>query len=280
MSCIKVKELHKFIDDFHLGPINFTVEAGTVTAIVGANGSGKSTLIKTMMNVWKRTEGLIEFFDQDVTRSDDWKRNVAYQSQKIEGYDIYTLTEMKSFIKMWYPQFDEDLFEDMVNTFQLPKNKPFHKLSEGMQQKMALSLTIPRQTDVMILDEPTAAIDIPAKKYIMDLLVNWLDRGERSIIFASHEADDIKKLADYLLIIKDGKQIEYVEKETLIERYTKLILSKPVAEKLATELDRSHDQREVILEAGEVKQLHQDIKENIISELRPDLEELISALLK
>lgn len=278
MNHICVRDVQKIVDQFYLGPINFQTEAGTVTAIVGENGAGKSTLIKLLMNLWKTESGSIEFFGENIVDGDKWKENVAYQGQKTVGFDIYNLKEMYQFIKLWYPKFDDKLFHEMVKQFKLPMNKPFEKLSEGMQQKMVLALTIPRNTDVMILDEPTSFVDIPTKKYIIDLLVNWLDQGERSLIIASHEADDIRKLADYLLIIKDGKQVDFVEKESLLERYTKIVYQHPVEEKLVGEISRSNNNQEIILETIGIEELPQ--QENIITESRLELDEIISILLK
>src|SRR5699024_8085964 len=135
---------------------------------------------------YKRNSGTVEFFSKDVAAGDEWKSQVAYQGQQAYGYEIFTLKEMREFIGKWYPHFDQSLYEEMVERFDLPENKKYSAMSEGMQQKMVLALTIPRGTKVMILDEPTAFMDIPSKKYVMDLLVRWLeDDSDRSLILAS-----------------------------------------------------------------------------------------------
>src|SRR5699024_9660811 len=111
---IVVKQVEKKVKDFLLGPIDFSIEPGTVTAIVGENGSGKSTLLKTMMNLYKRNSGTVEFFSKDVAAGDEWKSQVAYQGQQAYGYEIFTLKEMREFIGKWYPHFDQSLYEEMV----------------------------------------------------------------------------------------------------------------------------------------------------------------------
>lgn len=287
---IVVNEVMKKVQDFTLGPIQFVVEPGTVTAIVGENGSGKSTLLKTMMNLYKRDGGSVEFFSKDVVDGDEWKEQVAYQGQQAYGYEIFTLAEMREFIGQWYPQFDEALFQEMVGRFGLPMNKKYSSMSEGMQQKMVLALTIPRQTKVMILDEPTAFMDIPSKKYVMDLLVRWLESDEeRSLILASHQADDIRKLADYLLIIRAGVQVDWVEKELLLERYVRytFVEGAEIAQ-LPGEVSRSYAGTDIVVELSEdngvteevIQAYCLDLGVSPLSESRLDVEEVVTILLE
>lgn len=98
-------------------------------------------------------------------------------------------------------------------------NKPFGKLSQGDQQKLSLALTIARNAELLILDEPTSFLDIPSKKILMDLLVNWMEQDEHAILMASHQSEDIKKLADYITVLDSGKLLGTFEKEELIESY-------------------------------------------------------------
>lgn len=290
---IVVNEVEKKVDGFMLGPISFSIEPGTVTAIVGENGSGKSTLLKTMMNLFKRDGGSVEFFAEDVTDGDEWKEQVAYQGQQAYGYEIFTLKEMREFIGKWYPQFDEGLFQEMVGRFGLPMNQKYSKMSEGMQQKMVLALTIPRGTKVMILDEPTAFMDIPAKKYVMDLLVRWLENdSDRALVLASHQADDIRKLADFLLVIRAGKQVEWTEKELLLERYVRYtFVDGADLPELPGEVSRSGNGTEVIVELDGIGKLDgvtaevveafcMDIGVKPLTESRLDVEDVVSLLLE
>lgn len=287
---IVVNRVRKKVNDFVLGPIQFVAEPGTVTAIVGENGSGKSTLLKTMMNLYKRDTGSVEFFSTDAMDGDEWKEQVAYQGQQAYGYEIFTLREMREFIGRWYPQFDDELFREMVDRFGLPMNKKYSSMSEGMQQKMVLSLTIPRRTKVMILDEPTAFMDIPSKKYVMDVLVKWLeDDGERSLILASHQADDIRKLADYLLIIRSGVQVDWVEKEMLLERYVRYTFVDGTAiPVLPGEVSRSLNGNEMIIEMTEENEVTEEVLQahfldsgmTPLTENRLDIEEVVTILLE
>lgn len=217
---IQITQLQKRIDNFELGPIDFAIEPGTITALVGNNGSGKSTLLKMMMNLVKQDKGEIKVFSKFVNESDEsWKQNIAYQAQTAVGYDPFTGNALKNLISHWYPNWDEELFKKLVDLFQVPLTKRFGKLSQGSQQKLRLALTIASNARLLILDEPTSFMDIPSKKIFIDTLVDWMDKEERAIIIASHQAEDIRKLADYLVILHNGTMLGAYEKEELTESY-------------------------------------------------------------
>jgi ABC-2 type transport system ATP-binding protein len=207
-------------NDFALGPIDLSIEPGTITALIGNNGSGKSTLLKLLMHLAKADSGTIKIAGKSVSGADEsWKKKVAYQPQTIIGFNPYTGERLREMTSRWYPNWDEKLFRKMANLFDVPVNKRFDKLSQGSQQKLSLALTIARGAPLLILDEPTNFLDIPSKKALLDILIEWMEQEERAIIIASHQAEDIRKLADYLLIIRDGEMVGNFEKEALTSFY-------------------------------------------------------------
>jgi ABC-2 type transport system ATP-binding protein len=228
-ALLEVSQLQKNIDDFQLGPVELTIHPGTITALVGNNGSGKSTLLKLIMNLAHQDMGNIKINSTFVHGDNEgWKQLVAYQPQTIIGWEPFTGNALKELISPLYPDWDDTLFQKMVELFEIPLTKKFGKLSQGVQQKLNLALTIPRNAPLLILDEPTSFMDIPSKKILMDLLVDWMEPGNRSIIIASHQIDDIKKLSDYLFVLHNGNVLGNFEKEELTERYVRYWLKNEV----------------------------------------------------
>lgn len=277
---IQIKEVEKKIDNFKLGPISFSIEPGTITALVGDNGSGKSTLLKMIMNLVNYESGTIHIFHQAVHgENEDWKKEIAYQPQTVIGYDGFTGHDLNKLIAHWYPKWDQKLFVQLVDMFQIPLEKRFGKLSQGVQQKLTLALTIPRNTKLLILDEPTTFMDIPSKNLFIELLTEWMEKDERSIIIASHQADDIKKLADYVVIMKQGKMVGHYEKESLIETFRKYWLKESQLNgKIPGEISRHQNE----LLSNDPTKTEQYFKENNIEPLSSshlELEEIITLLL-
>ncbi len=217
---ITLKNVEKTISQFHMGPLTVDFEPGTITALIGTNGAGKSTFCKMLMHLVKQDDGDIYVFDHNTRDSpDQWKHHIAYQPQNPVGYTVYTGQQLHTFISTWYPAWDEDLFERVVQLLHIPLKQKFEQMSEGSQQKLLFALTIARGADILLLDEPTAHMDIPSKKIVIDLLVEWMDEKERMIIISSHQIDDIRKLSDYLCVLHHGKIIGQFEKEALHESY-------------------------------------------------------------
>lgn len=217
---VSMRNAYKTVDQFQLEPIQLEIEKGTITALVGKNGAGKSTVLSMIMNLMKADGGEIKIFGKSVTGLDEsWKTNVAYLPQTPPMIVPFTGYEMRDLIAQWYPNWDEDNFQKMISLFGIHLDVKFNKLSPGAQQQLHLALAIARNAQVLILDEPTAYLDIPSKKILNDLLIEWMDQAERTIILATHQIEDIQKLADYLVILKDGHIYGQFEKETLIDGY-------------------------------------------------------------
>ncbi|SEN85177.1 ABC-2 type transport system ATP-binding protein [Mesobacillus persicus] len=217
---IEFKNVRKSNDDFELGPINLSFEPGTITALVGKNGAGKSTFFKLLMNLVSPTEGDIFIKGQSILgENEDWKKKISYQPQSLNGVNSFTGKELKKLVSHYYPTWDDDLFTKLVHQFELPLSKAFGKLSQGVQKQLSLALTIPRDTEILLLDEPTAHMDIPTKQILMDCLVDWMDRGDKMILIASHQVEDIRKLADYLVLFQKGKIVGNYVKEELVAQY-------------------------------------------------------------
>lgn len=272
--------IKKSIEQFELGPIDLTVEPGTITTLVGSNGSGKSTVLKLMMNLVKADEGTIKILDTNVGGGDEnWKNNISYQPQTVIGWNAFTGNTLKAWIAPLYPDWDENLFNEMTKALDIPLNKRFGKLSQGVQQKLNLALTLPRNTPLLLLDEPTASIDIPAKKIIIDLLADWMDQGERAIVMASHQSEDIMKLADYLSVFKNGKVVGTFEKEALQENYIRYWMKNTVPpESIPGEITR--DERMIITNDPRAAERYLSENNFIFTNAgKLDLDEIITILL-
>lgn len=236
---IRLDGVQKTIEDFQLGPVDFSIEPGMITALAGTNGSGKTTLLKMIMGLSKPEAGRITVGGKDVAGEDEsWKRHITYLPQTMTGWNPYTGHALKELIAPLYEKWDEELFQWMAELFDLPLGKRFNKLSQGMQQKLALALALPRGTELMILDEPMNFLDIPSRKHLTDLLVEWMEKDERAIILASHQIEDFKKLADYLYVMRDGQTNGYYEKSTLLESYRRYWLGSMPEDAVPGEIER------------------------------------------
>lgn len=277
---VHIKGLKKRVDHFQLGPIDWEIKPGTITALVGDNGSGKSTLLKIMMNLVNADSGDVKLFNQFVDgEKEDWKRSVAYLPQTVIGYDAFNGNDLQTLTSRWYPNWDEQLFIKIINELNVTMNQRFGTLSQGMQQKLYFALTIARNTPLLILDEPTTFMDIPSKKVFIDLLTDWMDNEERAIIIASHQSGDIQKLADYLTILRSGKLIGHYEKEQLTESYRSYWLLDSVPDETVAGEVLRRDQEIISNSPDETEKYFKNNNIEFTHRTAVSLEEIITILL-
>lgn len=278
---VEITALEKQMDTFHLGPLDAKIYPGTITTLIGNNNTGKSTILKIMMNLVKADKGNVKLFSTATNGLDEnWKRKVAYFPQKAIGYDPFTGNTLKDMISNCYSNWDEELFQHIVQIFHIPLDKKYSKLSPGAQQKLRIALTLPRDTQLLLLDEPTAFMDIPAKMLLTDLLVDWMEEDNRSIIISSHQIEEIKKLSDFLFVLHNGKYIGTFEKESLTENYFRYWLTKEASD-ITIPGKISLQGRELISNHPEETEqflLHHDI--SWLDRKALDLEEIIHLFLK
>ncbi|PLR73830.1 ABC transporter ATP-binding protein [Bacillus sp. UMB0728] len=280
MLPIEITGLEKNIDGFKLGPLNASFEPGTITALIGNNSSGKSTLLKLMMNLAKRDKGDILINGQSISERESWKQTIAYQPQTLNGVSTLTGYELYSLVSRWYPSWDKQLFDEIVNLFSVPLDKPYGKLSQGVQQKLNLALTLPRDTEILLLDEPSASMDIPAKHLLMEMLAKWMERGDKTMIIATHQAEDIRKLADYILFMKDGEITGHFEKDELALKFKKYWVGQLPDSSIPGEVSRQGDRMVITSAALEAERYFKKAGISILEEEVPELEEALAIMLQ
>ncbi|WP_026674080.1 ABC transporter ATP-binding protein [Alkalihalobacterium bogoriense] len=220
---IKLSDVNKKIDkSFNVGPLTFEVHKGTVTALIGNNGAGKSTLLRLITGMVYADSGEINRFGFTIDQM-EWKELIGYVPQTSTGYDRFTLNQLADLHSIGFSGWDNNKFMQLLEQFNIPLNKRVDTLSVGMQKKALLFLALARQTKILIMDEPLSGVDIESQEKIRDLWVNYLEENpDRSILFSSHVADEVKEFADYIVCMHDGNIIGNYEKDNLIQNYARL----------------------------------------------------------
>ncbi|WP_046176417.1 ATP-binding cassette domain-containing protein [Domibacillus indicus] len=277
---VQLTRMTKSVDDFSLGPVDLTLEPGTVTVLAGSNSSGKSLLLKTILNLVKKDDGEVKIFGEHVPgNTEQWIGRVGYMPQALIGCETFTGEELKSLVSRWYPNWDDCFFNTIAERLNIPLKKKYGKMSKGAQQKLSFALTIPRNPELLLLDEPTSHMDIPAKQIWLDILVEWMEAEERTILMATHNVDEIRKIADYISVMRNGKIIGTFEKEAFTRSYKRYWLHKLPVHPVPGEAAREEG---VIISRLPFETEQYFRVQNIeYTDVRPlDLEEIITMMLK
>ncbi|MCP3779367.1 ABC transporter ATP-binding protein [Paenibacillus sp. MZ03-122A] len=217
---IEMSQVYKTRGNREIGPINLTIEPGYVVALAGHNGSGKSTLIHLLTQLIHPDSGEIRWFGQAYPDGmpADTRQWVGYMSeQPSREEDRITAEEAAAFRALWYPGWDETRFQRLMERFQVPQHTKLSRMSKGERRKFELAAALAPHPRLLLLDEPSSGLDPFAWKIMLEELRDCMENGKTTVIIATHIIDEIKRLADYIVLMHDGRLLGKLEKDHLLE---------------------------------------------------------------
>ncbi|CAH8716629.1 ABC transporter ATP-binding protein [Paenibacillus thiaminolyticus] len=219
-SILEVAGLHKQIGSFRLEDVSFSLQEGCITGLVGINGAGKTTTIKAILGLVPADAGNIALFGKDIAAYErELKNRIGIVMDEGYFYEDLTLQEMKSIIAQAYSQWDEAAFKQYLSRFNLQPRQKISTLSKGMRMKYALALALSHQAELLIMDEPTSGLDPLVRSELMDILLDFMQSGGKSVFFSTHITSDLDKVADALIFMDKGR-IRFVEdKDALLDSH-------------------------------------------------------------
>jgi len=204
---IDTKDLAKTYAGIHaVSGINLTVPRGAIYGFLGRNGAGKTTTIKMLLGLTRPTAGAAHVLGMDVsTERMAILQRTAFVSEKKTLYPSLTPSELVRFSRDFYPTWSDSSVEKYARLLEIPMKQRFEKLSNGNQTKVWLLLALSQGADLLILDEPTTALDPVSVDQLLHVLTeDGLDRG-CTIFFSSHQLEEVERIAEYTGVIEQGK---------------------------------------------------------------------------
>lgn len=217
---LEINNLRKTYKGFSLKEINIKLEQGYITGFIGANGAGKSTTIKSILNLINRDSGDVKIFNKDNKTNDkELKNKIGVVLDEGYFYEELTLKEMKNIISPMYSNWDENQFNNYIRRFNLPLDRKISKLSKGMRMKYSIAIALSHNAELFIMDEPTSGLDPIVREELLEILSDIIQEENKTIFFSTHITSDLDKIADYLIIINDGKILLQGAKDEIIEEH-------------------------------------------------------------
>lgn len=212
--------LKKNYGDFQLD-IDLEIPKGRVTGLVGKNGAGKSTTIKMILGLVKPDGGSLTVLGKNIKEIDVSDREKMGVALAEAGFStVLTVEDIHQILKKMYPEFQEDLFLRKAKEMGLPTNKQIKEFSTGMRAKLRVLTAISHNAKLLILDEPTAGLDVEARNDVLDLLREYLQEDEeRSILITSHISSDLEGICDDIYLIHNGKIVIHEETDVILSNY-------------------------------------------------------------
>ncbi|EKD41695.1 MAG: hypothetical protein ACD_73C00575G0004 [uncultured bacterium] len=217
--------------------IELQVKKGEFFGLLGPNGAGKTTLISAIVGLCKLSEGSIDVYGHDTQKEPlKAKAFVGFSPQEVNLDRFFPIRKILMYQAGFYGlSFKEqkNRTEELLSQFELSDkaDQPYYKLSGGMQKRLLIAKAVITQPKVLILDEPTAGVDVAQRHRLWQYLKN-LNKDGTSIILTTHYIDEAEELCERIGIIHLGEIREIGSPHTLIEKYCvktiRVTLSKPI----------------------------------------------------
>lgn len=222
---LKLENVRKQYPNFQLD-CSLEVPDGCVTGLIGQNGAGKTTTFKAILNLIFPEGGRIVLFGRDISQiTPQEKAQIGVVLSESGFYDGMNSRQVSRVMEKMYENFSEQEFLNLCERFELPLDKKIREFSTGMKVKLKVLCAFAHHPKLLILDEPTAGLDVVAREEVLDMLREYMEDGEHSILISSHISSDLEGFCDDLYLIQEGKIVLHEETDVLLSEYALLKVS-------------------------------------------------------
>lgn len=276
-NILEVQNLRKEYKDFTLKDISFNLKKGYIMGFIGPNGAGKTTTIKLMLNLIQKDSGQIKIFGKNHKKNErEIKDRIGFVFDKNYYYEELTLKDMKRIIAPLYSQWDNQMFNQYIERFNLPINQKIKEFSKGMQMKASLAVALSHHADLLVMDEPTSGLDPVIRSELLDILGDFIQDEQKAVFFSTHITSDLDKIADYVTFIDNGEIVLSSTKDEILDNYglvkgRKELLNSQTKEIFVGVDENSFGFEGLVTDRGEAKKV---LGDEIIIE-KPSLEDIM-----
>ena len=215
---ILVRDLCKQFDEFLLDHVSFQVPKGRIVGFIGENGAGKSTTINLILDELIKDNGQIQILGREHTSS-SVKEDIGVVFDECNFHDVFNVSDIEKILSGIYKSWDSSLYRQYLKKFKIPERKQIGSFSKGMKMKLSIICAMAHKPKLLILDEATTGLDPVVRDEMLDLFLEFIQDEECSIFFSSHITSDIQKIADYVILIHQGKIIFEEQKDDLVYHF-------------------------------------------------------------
>ena len=219
-DAIFVKGLQKTFRTFTMGPVDFKINKGALTMLLGCNGSGKTTLMKCICGQY------VPDAISEETRDDIKSLKKGFVFDECPFPDCYQVSKLSEIMSRLFPDWNKQKFHELCLKLQIDPEKRVYELSKGSRTKLQVAVNLSHDVDLLLLDEYSLGLDEQSKKVVLSELRNYLD-DNRSIVLSTHDTSNIYQYADYVILMNGGKIVFDLDIPTIQDTFGIIRTSSP-----------------------------------------------------
>ncbi len=220
----------RFDDITALDGVNLTIPEGCAYGLLGSNGAGKSTLLRLLSGIYRPYSGEVTIDGQRVYNNVQVKENVFFINDETAQFNDMTLGEMRAYYRRFYSGFSDELFYKLQKTVGLPMDKRLSTFSKGMKRQAVVICGISCKTPYLFLDEAFDGLDPTMRIIVKQMLIDAMLDNKLTVIFSSHNLNEIDEFCDRVGLMHDGKVVFDRELDSVKGQVVKLqtVFDRPV----------------------------------------------------
>ena len=223
-----LKGVSKSYKHFKLSNVDFAVERGTVAGLIGPNGAGKSTTMRILLGLVHPDTGTAMAMGKPISSSEaSAKQDIGYFSDDMRLYKPESIGWHMQFVRSLYPTWDDNYATQLLERFGLIEQQTVKGLSHGQRVKAMLLLILARRPKLLVLDEPTNGLDPVAKHEILSELMQVVQDDSRTILYSSHNTQDVEQISDTITFIDRGRVIASSNRDVFLDQWKRIQLQAP-----------------------------------------------------
>ncbi|MCB8926585.1 MAG: ABC transporter ATP-binding protein [Ardenticatenaceae bacterium] len=198
--------------------VSCDVDEGSFVVLLGPSGCGKTTLLKMVNRLYEPTSGTIYLGQQDIREMDatTLRRQIGYVIQQIGLFPHMTVAQNVGIVPdllNWEPERIRQRVDELLALVDLPpdeyRDRYPSQMSGGQRQRVGVARALAGDPDVILMDEPFGAIDAITRTGLQDELIKLQRKLKKTILFVTHDVEEALRLADKIIILKDGRIVQY-----------------------------------------------------------------------
>ncbi|MCK7598337.1 ABC transporter ATP-binding protein [Microbulbifer sp. CAU 1566] len=217
---IETKDLSlRYGNKLALKNLSLQIPPGRIHAIVGANGAGKSSLFRILLGFQSQTSGSAEILGRNCGALRECDRaRIGFVNEEHSLPSWLRINEVVAMQRRLYPQWNEARYRNIVGHFSVDDAQRIRELSRGERAGVNLAIAMAQSPELLILDEPTLGLDVVAKRAFLEAVLSSVEDTGSSIIYCSHQMEEIERLADNLIVLERGELVHMSPPDEFCER--------------------------------------------------------------
>jgi ABC-2 type transport system ATP-binding protein len=214
---------------------SFELPEGRVCGLVGANGAGKTTLLKLLTGLSRPTTGQVLVADQVPSDEREFLSRIGYLAQDVPLYKRWSVADHLRMGQHMNVRWDAVGARDRLESLRIPLDQRAGTLSGGQRAQLALALALAKRPNVLLLDEPVAALDPLARRGFLATLAEAVADGDLTVVLSSHLVADLERVCDHLVVLAESRTVLAAELDAVLDEHR--LLTGPRQDTSAIERD-------------------------------------------